>query len=417
MTDDAPQDQARERRREKARQQRQPPSRLLWWLRAAMLLLLLGTVAGIVALWPSGDSIVQPPESRLPDTERAEVIGVNETECPVPDADGCVEATVRLLSGPDTGDTTQFIVGQSANEVLVDVGDKIRVVKSQVPEGTRIEGVEVPAYGFTDFERSEPGYWLAAAFVLIVLVFGRWHGLRALAGLGISLAVVLGFIVPSILHGQQPLLVAIFGSFAVMLATIPVAHGLGPKTIAASFGTALSLLLTIALVTFFTRIAHITGFSAGDEVAYLKAYADSLSIQGLLLAGIVIAALGVLDDVTVSQSSTVMALRRANPALGFGELFTSAIAVGRDHITATVNTLFLAYVGASLPVLLIFSIGDVDVGYAINSESVNSQIIATLTGSIGLIAAVPITTFLAALMATRLDQSELQDDHAHGHSH
>lgn len=407
----------RERDRQRARQRRLCPTRLLVALQIAMGLLVLLTAVGIALLWPQGEGIVRPPESRLPETERAEVVAVTRTDCQVPDADGCLEAKVELITGPDKGETTSFITGEAANDVTVQVGDQLRVTKTRVPEGGVIGGVEVPPYSLNDFERREPMYWLLGIFALIVLAAGRLHGLRALVGLGISLAVVIWFVVPAILDGREPLLVAIFGSFAVMLATIPVAHGLGPKTIAASFGTALSLLLTIALVTTFTKLAHITGFSAGDEVAYLKAYAENLSIQGLLLAGIVIAALGVLDDVTVSQSSTVMALRRADPTQGFGQLFTGALSVGKDHITATVNTLFLAYVGASLPVLLIFSVGDIDFGYAFNSEGVASQVIATLTGSIGLIAAIPITTALAALMAQHLPIEQLADEHGHVHVH
>lgn len=386
-------------------------------LRAALGLVALATVVGMVLLWPGGPGIVQPPESRLPDTERAEVVEVAKTECQVPDAQGCLKARAELLTGVDKGNSAEFIVGEAANEVTVNVGDRILVVKSQVPEGAEIGGVEVPPYGFSDFERTRPIYALVIGFVAIVLLAGGWHGLRSLAGLAISLAVVVAFVVPAILDGQPPLLIAVIGSMGVMLATIPVAHGLGPKTIAASLGTAVSLLLTIALAVLFTKIAHITGFSAGDEVAYLKAYADNLSIQGLLLAGIVIGALGVLDDVTVSQASTVLALRRANPSQRFRELFGGALGVGRDHITATVNTLFLAYVGASLPVLLIFSVSDVSANFAVNSEAVAAQIIAALTGSIGLISAVPITTALATVMAQRMPADLIDEADLHTHAH
>jgi uncharacterized membrane protein len=141
-----------------------------------------------------------------------------------------------------------------------------------------------------------------------------------------------------------------------------------------------------------------------------------LSLQGLLLAGMVIGALGVLDDLTVSQSSTVMALRRANPGLRFRELFKSALAVGHDHIAATVNTLVLAYAGASLPILLVFSPAETSIGEAVNFETVAEAVVGMLVGSIGLIAAVPVTTALAALLALRLDERRLEDAHV-GHAH
>ena len=141
-----------------------------------------------------------------------------------------------------------------------------------------------------------------------------------------------------------------------------------------------------------------------------------LSIQGLVLAGMVIGALGVLDDVTVSQASTVMALRRANPALGFRRLFGEGLTVGRDHLAATVNTLVLAYAGTALPVLLIFTDQRIGFSEAVNREPVAEQIVAGLVGSTGLIAAVPLTTALAALLATRLPQWAVPDE-PHDHAH
>lgn len=412
-------DAKRERHRSRARRRRaskHPRSGLVQWLQVLMAALAGGVVLAMAILWPIDPSSVTRPESRLPHTERAKVIEVTNVPCTVPDAEGCLEASFELLTGPKAGDTAKIIVGEAGNEVAVEPGDAIRVVKTNVPEGSMVGGVQVAPYSFNDFERRSPLLWLAIGFSLLVLIAGRWHGLRALIGLTASLAVVVFFIVPALLQGEQPLAVATIGALAVMFLTIPVAHGFGPKTIAATFGTTFSLLLTLALALAFTKLAHLTGFS-GDEVAYLRSYVGDLSIQGLLLAGVVIGALGVLDDVTVSQASTVMALRRANPALAFRDLFASALTVGRDHITATVNTLVLAYAGASLPILLVLSLGQARAQDAVNSEAVASQIIATLVGSIGLIAAVPITTGIAVALALRMTDEELGQDVAHAHVH
>jgi len=306
-------------------------------------------------------------------------------------------------------------VGDQGDRVEVDVGDRLRVYENQLPEGAVIGGVRVDRYALADFERRSSLLWLTAAFAVLVVAAGRWRGLRALFGLAGSLAIVVLFVVPAILDGQSPLTVAFVGALAIMLVTIPLAHGLGPKTLAAMLGTAASLILTLTLANVFTGLTHLTGPSS-DEALFLRATSRDISIRGLLLAGMVIGALGVLDDLTVSQSSTVMALRRANPRLGFGELFRSALAVGHDHIAATVNTLVLAYAGASLPVLLIFSISDTSFADAVNNEAVAEEIVATLVGSIGLIAAVPVTTALAALLAVRLDAGALTDEHgAHAH--
>jgi uncharacterized membrane protein len=199
-----------------------------------------------------------------------------------------------------------------------------------------------------------------------------------------------------------------------VLATIPVAHGLGAKALAACLGTTCALLLTAGLASVFTGLAHLSGISS-EGTAFLGATGIVPSLEGLLLAGMVIAALGVLDDLTVSQASTVMALRRANPALGFSALVRGALSVGHDHIAATVNTLVLAYAGASLPVLLIFGIGNTPFADAVNSEAVAEQVVGMLVGSVGLIAAVPITTVLAAALALRLPERALRETHAHAH--
>jgi uncharacterized membrane protein len=283
-----------------------------------------------------------------------------------------------------------------------------------VPEGAQIGGQPVDRFSFADFERRSPLLWLTLAFAAIVLIATRWRGARALVGLAVSLGIVVLFVVPAILEGSPPLVVATAGALAVMLVTIPLAHGGGPLAIAACLGTAVALLVTVLLAELATDLAHISGF-ATEEVTLLQAGGSGLSVQGLLLAGIVIGALGVLDDLTVSQASTVLALRRANPALGARELYRRGVAVGHDHIVATVNTLVLAYVGAALPVLLVFSLADTGFLDAVNGEVIASEIVATLVGSIGLIVAVPVTTALAATLAARLTAEDLDGVHAHPH--
>jgi uncharacterized membrane protein len=230
----------------------------------------------------------------------------------------------------------------------------------------------------------------------------------------VSVLIVVEFLIPALLAGKPAVAVALVSSFAVMLMTIALAHGLGPKSIAAMLGTGASLIATVLLALLFTGLADLTGFSS-EEATLLQANDASLSLTGLVLAGMVIGALGVLDDVTVSQASTVMALRRADPTQRARELYRSAVSVGRDHVAATVNTLVLAYVGSSLPILLVFGIGDTAFADTINREAVAEQVIAMLVGSIGLIAAVPVTTALAACLATRLPAEQLAGPAGHAH--
>jgi uncharacterized membrane protein len=364
---------------------------------ALAVILAVATAAGFAVLWP-GDADLRIGGGITVDSEEAEVVQVEEGFCPGLGQQRCQLATVRLETGPEAGRRVQLQL--SANPGFdpdLDPGDAIRVTKApEAPEGA--EPVAGPAYSFVDFRRGRPMLLLALIFVAVVLLFARLRGALSLAGLAFSLAVVLLFVVPAILDGESPLGVAIVGGLAVALITIPLAHGGGPKSLAAVLGTASSLLLTALLAWIFTNATHLTGLF-GEEVTFLQAAGAGLSLDGLLLAGMVIGALGVLDDVTVSQASTVLALRGANPGLGFRELFARALHVGRDHVSATVNTLVLAYAGASLPILLIFHAADLGLGDVLGFEIVAKEVVATLVGSIGLIAAVPVTTALAVLLA------------------
>ncbi|HEX2468595.1 MAG TPA: YibE/F family protein [Solirubrobacterales bacterium] len=378
----------------------------------------LATAIGVAILWP-GDVDTQLSEGLTAPTERAEITSVSYSACPPPQEGTCGEAEIRLESGKEEGTESTLTLGGALLEPELEVGDQIRVVPTPevpggVPEELAPQGTGVSEYSFADFERRSPMLWLAIGFAALVIAFGRLRGALSLLGLAGSLAVVLVFIVPAILDGEAPLAVAIIGSLAVMLLTITLAHGIGPKSLAAILGTTASLLLVAVLAEVFTDLTNLTGL-ASEEPALLQLGGVEVSFEGLLLAGMVIAALGVLDDVTVSQSSTVIALRAASPALAFGELYRRALVVGRDHVSATVNTLVLVYVGASLPVLLIFSSGELGFVDAVNVELVAQEVVAALVGSIGLIAAVPITTALAAALSHDLPAAELAAEAAHAH--
>jgi uncharacterized membrane protein len=384
------------------------------------------TAIGLIALWPG------TPDTRLSEgltapTESAEVTAVTHARCPPPQPGTCGEAEIVLRSGPDDGRTSTLTVGSTAFDPELEVGDRLRVTpvapaepmpgQPQPPApGDELApgGTAESAYFLSDFERRSPMLWLAIAFCALVIAFGRLRGALSLLGLIASLAVVLFFVVPAILDGSPPLTVAIFGALAVMLLTISLAHGIGSVGLSAMMGTAASMLLVAVLAQVFTGLANLTGL-ASEEVALLQIEGLDVSFHGLLLAGMVIGALGVLDDVTVSQAATVTALRRANPSLGFGELYRRALEVGRDHVAATVNTLVLAYVGAALPVLLVFSSGELGFVDAVNVELIAQEIVATLVGSTGIIASVPITTALAALLARDLPAPALTTEQAHAH--
>ena len=388
-------------------------SRLVVLALLTLFAVLVGTtVLGIVENWPQHRT-VNAGQFKQPKTVGATVTALRAVRCEAPGARNCSSVTVRIDAGKDKGTHQSFRFGDTGSDAKLSLGDKVLVYKNPLPPGAQLNGVKVPPYAFSDFQRRGPMLWLLGVFVLIVLLAGRRQGLRALAGLAASLAMVVFFVVPAIADGRPPLQVAAFGALGVMLATIPLVHGGGAKSLAACLGTATALLLTLGLADAFTSLTHLTGLTT-DEAVYLQS-TTHVSIRGLLLAGMVIGALGVLGDTTVTQASTVLALRRANPSLRWKGLVTHATAVGRDHIAATVNTLVLAYTGAALPVLLIFSLGGTSFGSAVNSEVVAAPVVATLVGSIGLIAAVPITTALAGLLALELPERALAAEHLHVH--
>jgi uncharacterized membrane protein len=380
---------------------------------AIVAALALATVAGMALLWP-GDVDTRVGEAIVTKSDTATVLTVDEFACAGLETDVCRDVGIRLESGPDSGRVKRLVLDNGTIDPEVSEGDELRVVKNVVPPGA--DPVPGREYSISDFDRQGPILTLALLFAGLVVLFGRLRGAMSLVGLGLSLAVVLLFMVPAILEGESALAVAVVGSVAVMLTTILLAHGAGPKSLAAILGTAASLVVTVGLAVLFTDVTHLTGL-ATEEATFLQVNDAGVSLEGLLLAGMIVAALGVLDDVTVSQSSTVLALRAANPGQGFRELFGRAMDVGRDHVSATVNTLVLAYVGASLPLLLIFSSGQIEFLEAVNLEIIAKEIVATLVGSIGLIAAVPITTALAALLAGRMSADELAAVDPHGHGH
>jgi uncharacterized membrane protein len=299
----------------------------------------------------------------------------------------CIKVTARLADGRQvTFDTTDPTGG------MFRAGQRVRLAMAEQPG-------QPAYYNIQDLERGRPMLALAALFVLAVVAFGRWQGVRSLLGLGLSFVVIVAFVVPAILRGHSPVLVAVTGAMAIMLVSLYLSHGTGPKTTAAVVGTALALGLTAALTIAFVAATSLTGL-ASDEALSANFAVGGLSLRGLLLAGIIIGGLGVLDDVTMSQASLVTELHQANPTAGFAALVGRALRVGRDHIAATVNTLFLAYAGAALPLLILFVTGQDSLGTVATTELVAVEVVRALCGSVGLIAAVPLTTVLAALVAT-----------------
>lgn len=272
------------------------------------------------------------------------------------------------------------------------VGDELVITYSKDFEGN---------YNFfiTDYIRRDALSWLFIIFVVIAVAVGRWQGVTSLIGMGISFLVIFKFILPKISAGSDPVQIAILGSLVIIPATFILSHGVNRKTGIAVVGTLIALIITGILANTFVEASKLTGF-ASEEAGFLQAFKPGIiNIKGLLLAGIIIGVLGVLDDITISQSAIVQQLKTVNPKLKAGELYKKAMIVGRDHIASMVNTLILVYTGAALPLLLIFIDNPHPFSEIVNYEIIADEVVRTLIGSIGLILAVPITTFIASLMA------------------
>jgi uncharacterized membrane protein len=375
-------------------------------LLAVVGLILLVTLGGLAALWPSASDL---PQTEAPeDLIAAVIVDVEEEERDTesfPGASGAfATVTLDVLEGPDEGRSIELDVNLDGYPPFTP-GDRVALARSVVQD-------EV-SYFITDFQRLPTLYLLIGLFVLVVLAVGRWHGLRSLLGLGISLFIIVRFVVPAILLGTSPPLVALVGALSVMIVTLYLAHGVNAMTTSAIIGTTAALVLTIALGSYFISAGSITGF-ASDDASLARFAVDGLDLRGLVLAGLIIAALGVLDDVTVAQASTVFAIHETDRTLPFPALFARSMKVGRDHIASVVNTLFLAYAGASLALLVLFSTSGLATSEIVNSEVFAEEVIKIVVGSIGLIAAVPFVTALAAAVALR---SPPGSSGAHGHVH
>ncbi|MFF3563888.1 YibE/F family protein [Streptomyces sp. NPDC002574] len=394
-----------------------PVSRHLRKVIAAVLIpFVAAVVVGLVVLWPNG----VPAHKRTgvgfdQQTQSGRVVRVENVKCadvnaepnnpggpgatpsggpsPAPSAAPsiCERATIRVTSGKDTGRTFTEIVQPSQTRHYTE-GQK--VLLSYAPAAPK----ELQ-YSVADVDRSLPLWLLAGLFAAAVVLVGRLRGILALVALIISFAVLTLFILPAILHGSDPLLVAVVGGSAIMLIALYMCHGLNARTSVAVLGTLCSLLLIALLGSVFIDWAVLSG-NTSDETGLIHDLYPGIEIHGLLLAGIVIGSLGVLDDVTVTQTSAVWELREADPSAGRRKLYRAAMRIGRDHIASVVNTLVLAYAGAALPLLLLFSIAQRGVLAVAGSELVAEEIVRTLVGSIGLVVAVPLTTALAALVVS-----------------
>ncbi|MUL64182.1 YibE/F family protein [Mycobacterium sp. CBMA 234] len=370
----------------------------------------LATVIGAVILWPHGKDVdiplpFQNAHGGAVTTEAGHVLSTDMSNCgsvsvgavltsaPVtapPGSGTCVHSLIAIDSGPNAGANTLLEFSTGPGQPHLAAGDHIRVTRQVDDAGTT-------TYAFFDFERAWPLTALAAVFAVAVVAVARWRGLRALVGIAVAFVVLTVFLLPALRDGGPAIPVALVASAAILYAVIYLAHGVSLRTSAALLGTLSALLLSALLSWGAIELAHLTGLSE-DQNNEIAAYMGTVSITGLLLAGFIIGSLGVLNDVTVTQASTAFEL--AEHGASRRAIFTGAMRVGRDHIASTVYTLVLAYAGSALPLLMLFSVANRSLGDVLTSESVAIEIARSAVGGIALALSVPLTTAIAAVLAT-----------------
>ena len=371
----------------------------------------IAVIVGAVWLWPSRQHVdipmpFQNAAGGAVSTQGGHVLSSGLSDCgspsanqvlttaPQPGAPGagrCVSTLVAIDSGPNAGANTLLESSPGPGQPTFAVGDKIRVTRQVDDQGAT-------SYAFYDFERGWQLVALAIGFAVVIVAVARWRGLLALVGIVVAFLVLVVFLLPALRDGAPAIPVALVASAAILYAVIYLAHGVSLRTSAALLGTLTSLLLAAGLSWAAIELAHLTGLS-DEQNATVSAYLGSVSISGLLLAGFIIGSLGVLNDVTVTQASTVFELAHLGGETSRRAIFLGAIRVGRDHIASTVYTLVLAYAGSSLPLLLLFSVANRSLSDVLTSESVAIEIARSAVGGIALALSVPLTTAIAAALA------------------
>ena len=390
-------------------------------LTAILVPLAVVLIGAMIALWPSGShreiSLADPygtsqgismvtgtvtevlPRDCGPEAATLETPGGGMVGDPEAAHVQCVDAVVD----PDGGgtDRAQVPIPSSISASMdVQAGDRLKALDlSGLPGGDPGDTSGASDYVFVDFERTVPVVLLASLYALVVVAVARWRGLRAMVGLGLAFTVMFVFMFPALLEGGPPLWVGLVGCGLIMLVVLYFAHGFSLRTTTALLGTLIGLALTAVLALWGTDAAYLTGL--GDEYSYILAtVAPEVRLSGIVLCGLLVAGLGVLNDVTITQASAVWELRAANLRASRRELFAAGMRIGRDHIASTVYTIAFAYAGAALPVLMVVSLYDRSLWDTLMSGELVEEIVRILVGSIGLVLAIPVTTGIAVAVAT-----------------
>lgn len=368
-------------------------TRARYGLIAFLALIGVLAVAGLLWLWPNPSDVEAATATNTDAPGVTYVTGRIEsiTDGCAQDAmsgGDCAVAEVTLETGPEKGkQVTIDILGPTAQSGL-SAGDAIEVATIDA-EGSTI-------YSYSGTDRTPVIIGLGVLFMVVVLAVARWRGLFAVLGLGFAAFVLLGFMLPALIVGKPGIIVTLVGSTAIMFVVLYVAHGVNYRSSTALAGTFLGLYFTTALGALAVHMARLSGFA--EETDYdLGQLLPGMDFQELLMCAIIIGGLGVLNDVTITQSSAVFELRAAAPGMSRREIFAAGMRIGRDHIASTIYTIVFAYAGGALSVLLLLYFTSRHSGALLGVEMFGGEVVRTLASAIGLVVSVPITTAIAAL--------------------
>jgi uncharacterized membrane protein len=371
-------------------------------LLAALVIVAVATVIGVVILWPDGGKLGAirkgtPFAAPGVTTVTAKVTGVSPA-CPTSSgqsesSSGCGTIGVQIADGAGKGDSAQVHVAPEVIGSGLGAGDRVQLLRTPAEHGHPV------SYTFDTIDRKTSLFWLALCFALVVVAVARLRGLMAMVGLVVSGLTIYYFLLPALLAGEPAILVTTVAASAIMFVVLYTTHGPSLRTSTALAGTLAGVALTTGISVLSIGYTNLTGVA--DETGGMVAtFAGGLDFQGLLAAGVILAGLGVLNDVTITQASSVWELRAASPDMSRRHLFVRAMRIGQDHIASTIYTIAFAYAGASLAVLMLLTIYDRPLLQLVSSEPLAEEIARTVVTSIGLILAVPITTAIATFVTS-----------------
>lgn len=307
----------------------------------------------------------------------------------------------QIVSGNKKGTTITIDHGGSdavAEFQKVRQGEMVVVTESYAMDE---QGTQTPLYYIVDKDRTWGLVAIVTIFFICAIYFGRIRGFSSIIGMGSSAFIIFYWIIPRILGGANPLWACVEGAVVIILISLYLSHGFNRRTTLALFSTLISLGLAVIIDLAFVHIAKLAG-NGSEEAMYLQTGAMSINLQGLLLGGIILGVLGVLDDVTTSQTAAIEEIAKAGKSLRFAELYQSGLSVGREHIASLVNTLMLAYVGAAFPLFILYvSQKSQPLWVTLTSSFTGEEIARTLVGSTVLVLAVPLSTLIAAWYYSR----------------